>query len=161
MPWLGRKHSSTVFQMGTYRKKARVCKMCVCCTRGFKVSVLQVPPSFSNSGPELETAFSNPTGRHAGVWWIFCGISHWHPLSLQCVENRQRNQPHWLSPCFLLSSDADRHAELSGSPLKSKSTRKPLACIIGYLGGYFLIEGKFQRTIFVPYMYLATINCHT
>ncbi|XP_040849090.1 metastasis-associated protein MTA3 isoform X1 [Ochotona curzoniae] len=28
---------------------------------------------------------------------------------------------------------ADRHAELSGSPLKSKSTRKPLACIIGYL----------------------------
>lgn len=28
---------------------------------------------------------------------------------------------------------ADRHAELSGSPLKSKSTRKPLSCIIGYL----------------------------
>uniref|UniRef100_A0A286XEC8 Metastasis associated 1 family member 3 n=2 Tax=Cavia porcellus TaxID=10141 RepID=A0A286XEC8_CAVPO len=28
---------------------------------------------------------------------------------------------------------ADRHAELSGSPLKGKSTRKPLACIIGYL----------------------------
>uniref|UniRef100_A0A673T2P6 Metastasis associated 1 family member 3 n=2 Tax=Suricata suricatta TaxID=37032 RepID=A0A673T2P6_SURSU len=28
---------------------------------------------------------------------------------------------------------ADRHADLSGSPLKSKSTRKPLACIIGYL----------------------------
>ncbi|KAL0621082.1 LOW QUALITY PROTEIN: Metastasis-associated protein MTA3 [Plecturocebus cupreus] len=28
---------------------------------------------------------------------------------------------------------ADRHVELSGSPLKSKSTRKPLACIIGYL----------------------------
>ena len=40
------------------------------------------------------------------------------------------------------SSDADRHADLSGSPLKSKSTRKPLACIIGYLGGYFLIEEK-------------------
>ncbi|XP_072491856.1 metastasis-associated protein MTA3 [Notamacropus eugenii] len=28
---------------------------------------------------------------------------------------------------------ADRHSEVSGSPLKSKSTRKPLACIIGYL----------------------------
>ncbi|KAF6104925.1 metastasis associated 1 family member 3 [Phyllostomus discolor] len=28
---------------------------------------------------------------------------------------------------------ADRHADLSGSPLKGKSTRKPLACIIGYL----------------------------
>ncbi|KAK2507674.1 hypothetical protein MC885_011712 [Smutsia gigantea] len=32
-----------------------------------------------------------------------------------------------------IRTDADRHAELSGSPLKSKSTRKPLACIIGYL----------------------------
>ncbi|XP_078005619.1 metastasis-associated protein MTA3 isoform X2 [Phascolarctos cinereus] len=28
---------------------------------------------------------------------------------------------------------ADRHSEVTGSPLKSKSTRKPLACIIGYL----------------------------
>ncbi|EMP27457.1 Metastasis-associated protein MTA3 [Chelonia mydas] len=29
--------------------------------------------------------------------------------------------------------DADRHCEIVGSPLKIKSTRKPLSCIIGYL----------------------------
>ncbi|KAH0622742.1 hypothetical protein JD844_025324 [Phrynosoma platyrhinos] len=32
------------------------------------------------------------------------------------------------------SPDADRHCEFVGNPLKIKSTRKSLSCIIGYLG---------------------------
>ncbi|RLW06909.1 hypothetical protein DV515_00004069 [Chloebia gouldiae] len=34
---------------------------------------------------------------------------------------------------FVGCDDADRHCELAGNPLKIKSTRKPLSCIIGYL----------------------------
>lgn len=124
--------------------------MCVRCvlvtlTWGFKVSALQVNVSFSNLEPELEMVFSNPKGNYAGIWWVFCTVFHLYLLFLWCVQYRQRNQPHWLSPCFFLFSDADRHAELSGSPLKSKSTRKPLAYIIGYLGAYFLIEEKLNN----------------
>lgn len=82
------------------------------------------------------------------MWRVFCICFHLHLLFLWCVVELEEATS-LVIPCFFLSSDADRHAELSGSPLKSKSTRKPLSCIIGYLGGYLLTQGDLERHLYV------------
>lgn len=152
MARLDRKHISTIYRcVNTERKHVRV--RCVSCfIRDFKASVPQVKPHLVIWNQNWNQFILKPQRK---LWrklvdflvlfstctFYFCGV---------CSTGREISLTGCLRVSF--SSDADRHADLSGSPLKSKSTRKPLACIIGYLGGYFLIEEKLGE----QYLYLIT-----
>lgn len=160
MAWLDRKHISTIYRcMNTERK--HVHGRCVSCfIRDFKASVPKVKPHSVIWNQNWNQFILKPQRK---LWrklvdffffvlfstctFYFCGM---------CSIGREIRLTGCLRVSF--SSDADRHADLSGSPLKSKSTRKPLACIIGYLGGYFFNRRRAWRTVSVSYHWLLKIN---
>ncbi|XP_052661859.1 metastasis-associated protein MTA3 isoform X2 [Harpia harpyja] len=70
---------------------------------------------------------------------FFLHTTCWTKLARQVCKNTLRlrqaaRRPFVPINCAAIKAEyADRHCELAGSPLKIKSTRKPLSCIIGYL----------------------------
>ncbi|KFV64361.1 Metastasis-associated protein MTA3, partial [Dryobates pubescens] len=70
---------------------------------------------------------------------FFLHTTCWTKLARQVCKNTLRlrqaaRRPFVPINCAAIKAEyADRHCELSANPLKIKSTRKPLSCIIGYL----------------------------
>ncbi|KAI1240610.1 hypothetical protein IHE44_0009041 [Lamprotornis superbus] len=70
---------------------------------------------------------------------FFLHTTCWTKLARQVCKNTLRlrqaaRRPFVPINCAAIKAEyADRHCELAGNPLKIKSTRKPLSCIIGYL----------------------------
>ncbi|NXN72741.1 MTA3 protein, partial [Himantopus himantopus] len=70
---------------------------------------------------------------------FFLHTTCWTKLARQVCKNTLRlrqaaRRPFVPINCAAIKAEyADRHCEVAGSPLKIKSTRKPLSCIIGYL----------------------------
>lgn len=128
----------------------KVCKMCGSYTHGVSKGVFPGKSLIHSFGTGTGNGFLKPERKLRRN--LMMNVLHCFPLapfvSAMCVVEVEKSAS--LVVSMFLSSDADRHAELSGSPLKSKSTRKPLACIIGYLGGYFLIDKKLKE----PFLYL-------
>ena len=152
MAQLNRKHISTIYRCAnTERKHVRV--RCVSCLiRDFKASVPQVKPHsviWDQNWNQFILKPQRESWRKLENFFVLFFTCTFY-FCCACSIGREIS----LTGCLRISfsSDADRHADLSGSPLKSKSTRKPLACIIGYLGGYFLIEEKLGE----QYLYLIT-----
>ncbi|XP_027309931.1 metastasis-associated protein MTA3 isoform X2 [Anas acuta] len=70
---------------------------------------------------------------------FFLHTTCWTKLARQVCKNTLRlrqaaRRPFVPINCAAIKAEyADRHCEIAGNPLKIKSTRKPLSCIIGYL----------------------------
>ncbi|XP_068254265.1 metastasis-associated protein MTA3 [Nyctibius grandis] len=70
---------------------------------------------------------------------FFLHTTCWTKLARQVCKNTLRlrqaaRRPFVPINCAAIKAEyADRHCEVAGNPLKIKSTRKPLSCIIGYL----------------------------
>lgn len=88
---------------------------------------------------------------------FFCSVFHLHLLFLSCVQHRQRNQPHWLSPCFFLLRCRQTCGSIWKSPEKQKH-KEAFGMYHWVFRWVFLNRRKAWRTVSVCYHRLLKID---